>query len=86
MPFQSAAGVNVTFVPSVVTAVACFASSPDDYLTAVGRAILLGGDTDTIAAMTGALSGALLGAGAIPDELLSRLEDKLDFFLALRMS
>jgi poly(ADP-ribose) glycohydrolase ARH3 len=70
-----ALGNGIQAQESVVTAVACFASSPDDYLTAIGRAILLGGDTDTIAAMTGALSGALLGAGAIPDELLARLED-----------
>ena len=39
------------------------------------RAILLGGDTDTIAAMAGALSGAYLGVDAIPAELLRRLED-----------
>lgn len=70
-----ALGNGIQAQESAVTAIACFASSPDDYLTAIGRAILLGGDTDTIAAMTGALSGALLGAHAIPKELLARLED-----------
>src|SRR5262249_17694526 len=70
-----ALGNGIQAQESVVTAIACFASSPNDYMTAIGRAILLGGDTDTIAAMTGALSGALLGANAIPKELLARLED-----------
>ena len=41
---------------------------------AVHYAIGLGGDTDTIAAMAGALSGALLGYDAIPGEWLERLE------------
>jgi len=38
--------------------------------------VLLGGDTDTIAAMTGALAGAYLGAAAIPAGWLGRLEDE----------
>jgi poly(ADP-ribose) glycohydrolase ARH3 len=70
-----ALGNGIQAQESIVTALACFASSPDDYLTAIGRAILLGGDTDTIAAMTGAVSGAYLGVGAISQELLTRLED-----------
>ena len=60
---------------SVVTAVATFASSPRSYSFAVGRAIGLGNDTDTLAAMTGALSGAHLGVRAIPAHLIERLED-----------
>lgn len=55
--------------------IACFACHPDSYVTAVGRAIGLGGDVDTLAAMTGALSGAYLGQGAIPSHLLALLED-----------
>jgi len=70
-----ALGNGIQAQESVVTAIACFASSPDDYLTAVGRAILLGGDTDTIAAMTGAIAGAYLGESAVPQEWLARLED-----------
>ena len=68
-------GNGIQAQESVVTAIACFASTPEDYTTAVGRAILLGGDTDTIAAMTGALAGAFLGTAGIPASLLSRLED-----------
>ncbi|MGW1378673.1 ADP-ribosylglycohydrolase family protein [Streptomyces sp. NPDC002446] len=37
------------------------------YAAAVGAAIDLGGDTDTVAAVTGALAGAVHGAAAIPD-------------------
>jgi poly(ADP-ribose) glycohydrolase ARH3 len=68
-------GNGIQALESVPTALACFAFAPDDYGTAIGRAILLGGDTDTIAAMTGALSGAFLGSKAIPTPLLARLED-----------
>lgn len=68
-------GNGIQALESVPTALACFALSPQDYSTAIGRAILLGGDTDTIAAMTGALSGAFLGEQAIPSGLLARLED-----------
>ncbi len=60
---------------SVVTSIACFALSPRSYKEAVGRAICLGGDTDTLGAMTGALSGTHLGINGVPRELLSRLED-----------
>src|SRR5262249_22828296 len=67
-------GKGIGALESVPTALACFASAPEDYTTAIGRAVLLGGDTDTIAAMTGALSGAYLGLSAIPAGLLERLE------------
>jgi poly(ADP-ribose) glycohydrolase ARH3 len=60
---------------SVVTAIACFASSPKSYKDAVARAIGLGDDTDTLAAMTGALSGAYLGLAGVPASLLDKLED-----------
>jgi len=60
---------------SVVTAIACFTCSPSSYEGAVARAIGLGDDTDTLAAMSGALVGAHLGVAAIPPRLLDRLED-----------
>jgi poly(ADP-ribose) glycohydrolase ARH3 len=71
----SALGNGIQALESVPTALACFAFAPEDYGTAIGRAILLGGDTDTIAAMTGALSGTFLGVQALPSRLLARLED-----------
>jgi len=60
---------------SVVTAIACFANSPDSYVETIARAIGLGGDTDTLAAMAGAISGARLGIQAIPKHLLAMLEN-----------
>jgi poly(ADP-ribose) glycohydrolase ARH3 len=59
----------------VVTAIDCFSCAPDSYTETVRRAIAQGGDTDTLAAMAGAISGAHLGAGAVPDHLIAALED-----------
>ncbi len=59
---------------SVVTAIACFTTSADMFEGAVARAIALGDDTDTLAAMAGALSGAHLGFAAIPQRWVDRLE------------
>ncbi len=60
---------------SVVTALACFAGDPDSYPDVIARAIRVGGDTDTIAAMAGAISGARLGIQAVPPRLLEKLEN-----------
>ena len=60
---------------SVMTSILCFAGSPDDFGSAVSRAIGQGDDVDTLAAMTGALVGARLGIDAIPNHLLDALED-----------
>jgi poly(ADP-ribose) glycohydrolase ARH3 len=70
-----ALGNTIRAQESVPTALACFASDPDHFVAAVGGAILLGGDTDTIAAMTGAMAGARLGEAAIPSVWLDALED-----------
>ncbi|MFO0852735.1 MAG: ADP-ribosylglycohydrolase family protein [Gemmataceae bacterium] len=67
-------GNGVAAHQSVVTAIACFLATPPAFDLAVGRAIGLGGDTDTLAAMTGALCGAFGGTGVIPAKLLDRLE------------
>lgn len=40
----------------------------DDYAMAVDRAIACGGDTDTVAAITGALVGARVGVAGMPDD------------------
>lgn len=59
---------------SVVTAIAAFARFPNDFVAAVGTAIALGDDTDTLAAMTGALCGAFGGTAAVPAALVEKLE------------
>lgn len=68
-------GNGIEATASVVTAIAAFLLTPDSYHLTIGNVIRLGGDTDTIAAMAGAISGAHLGRSAIPQHLLDRLED-----------
>ena len=68
-------GNGIAAADSVVTAIAAFALTPNDYGATIANSILLGGDTDTIAAMAGAISGAHLGKAAIPTHLLAALED-----------
>jgi poly(ADP-ribose) glycohydrolase ARH3 len=60
---------------SVPTAIYCFLRQPQSYKDTVVYAISLGGDTDTIAAMAGAISGAYLGIEAIPSEWRAKLEN-----------
>jgi ADP-ribosylglycohydrolase len=45
-------------------------------MTAVCTAIQVGGDTDTMAAIAGALAGARLGMDALPKPVLERLTDR----------
>jgi len=61
---------------SVPTAIYCFLRQPQSYRDTVIYAISLGGDTDTIAAMAGAISGAYLGIEAIPSEWRAKLENR----------
>jgi poly(ADP-ribose) glycohydrolase ARH3 len=74
---DSVAGLGSTLHAhrSVVTAIACFAKTPGDFESAISLAISLGDDTDTVAAMTGALVGAFDGRSAVPDQLVDQLED-----------
>ncbi|MBB6429312.1 ADP-ribosylglycohydrolase family protein [Algisphaera agarilytica] len=59
---------------SVTTALMCFAMNPESYPDTIATAIGRGGDTDTIAAMAGGISGAYLGLDAVPQELRHRFE------------
>jgi poly(ADP-ribose) glycohydrolase ARH3 len=68
-------GNGIQALESVVTALTSFALAPDDYGEAIGQVILLGGDTDTLAAMAGALSGARVGLSGLPRRLLDLLEE-----------
>ncbi len=68
-------GNSVRAIDSAVTAIACFAMFPDDCVEAIATAILLGGDTDTIAAMAGAIAGARCGLQSIPPHFLNQMED-----------
>ncbi len=68
-------GNGIEAIESVPTAIACFTLTPNSYVETITNAIFLGGDTDTIAAMAGAISGAYLGVDAIPASLVAKLED-----------
>jgi ADP-ribosylglycohydrolase len=68
-------GISPFVIPSVLWSLYAFLHSPDDYWRAVTIAIEVGGDVDTTAAMTGALSGARLGRSAIPGWLARRVND-----------
>jgi poly(ADP-ribose) glycohydrolase ARH3 len=68
-------GTSVAARESVPASIAiALGQGGDGFLATIRAAIGLGGDTDTIAAMAGAIVGAHLGAAAIPEHLLARLE------------
>jgi poly(ADP-ribose) glycohydrolase ARH3 len=67
-------GNGIEALESVPTAIAGFALTPDSFEATVSQVIFLGGDTDTLAAMSGALSGAYLGIHRLPQRLVGLLE------------
>lgn len=58
---------------TAASAIYCFASTPGDPVSAILSSILAGGDTDTTAAVVGAISGARNGAEQIPQAWLNTL-------------
>ncbi|MFD5329391.1 ADP-ribosylglycohydrolase family protein [Streptomyces sp. NPDC127092] len=70
---------------ALATALLCFLLFPDEPLTALRRAACTRGDSDSIAALTGAFAGAHLGADAWPADWVERIEhrDELLAFGAL---
>lgn len=69
-----AVGNGIEAVEAVPAAIASVALRPGSFADALTFAFSLGGDTDTIGAMTGAIAGALHGEEAIPVEWWSRTE------------
>ena len=67
-------GHSIAAHESVPTAIYTFLRNASSFTEAVTYAIELGGDTDTIASMAGALSGAHLGLEAIPEGWRNRVE------------
>jgi poly(ADP-ribose) glycohydrolase ARH3 len=59
----------------VPTAIASFALTPESFEMTISNVIFMGGDTDTLAAMAGALSGAYVGYNRLPVRLVSLLEN-----------
>lgn len=70
-------GNRIEALHSVPTAIASFALSPESFEQTISNVIFLGGDTDTLAAMAGALSGAYLGVERLPTRLVGLLESSL---------
>lgn len=66
-------GVSGYVNETVPAALYCWAATPQDFRRCVTRAVLLGGDTDSVAAITGAIAGANLGDASIPSEWISQL-------------
>ncbi len=67
-------GNGIEAFRSVPTALYAFLRHPTAFEDAIEYAVALGGDTDTIAAMTGALAGARLGEDAIPAQWRAHVE------------
>jgi poly(ADP-ribose) glycohydrolase ARH3 len=79
-------GNGIEALESVPTALASFALTPESYADTIANVIFLGGDTDTMAAMAGAVSGAYLGVDGLPDRLVRLLERSpkgRDYIMAL---
>ncbi len=68
-------GISSFVTSSVCWSLYAFLQSPDDYAEAVCIAIGVGGDTDTMAAMTGSIVGGRLGRAALPEPWCARLTD-----------
>lgn len=68
-------GVSGFVNHTVPAAIFCWLRYSADLRSAVEAAVLLGGDADTVGAITGALAGATLGPAAIPESWISGLLD-----------
>lgn len=68
-------GVSGYVNQTVPAALYCWAYSPNNFRKCVEDAVLLGGDTDSVAAIAGAICGANLGSDRIPNEWLDSLSE-----------
>lgn len=68
-------GTSGYVLHSVPLALWCFLVHGGDPLQTIRAAIACGGDTDSNAAIAGALAGALCGAQGLPSNLISRIHD-----------
>ena len=75
-------GVNVTAPDSVPITIYNFLSNSSNFYEVLFSSISCGGDTDTIACMSGAIAGAFLGLRVIPRNWIDIVED-VDIFQTL---
>lgn len=71
---QRAIGTHFHATEALAAAVGIFAAAKGDPKTAIIAAASTGGDTDTIASITGALAGAFKGIDAVPAEWVEQVE------------
>jgi ADP-ribosyl-[dinitrogen reductase] hydrolase len=70
-------GASESVYETVPMALSCFIHSPEEFqTTVVNAANMVPGDTDSIACIAGALSGAYNGVNGIPSGYRSKLEDR----------
>lgn len=74
-PAKRGFGISAFVVPTVLVSLYAFLRSSKDYVATVERAIQAGGDVDTTAAISGAISGAHNGIDAIPGRLSQGVRD-----------
>lgn len=70
--------ITLFVIPTVLCALYCFLKTPESFLNSVVGSIRAGGDTDTVAAITGAISGAFNGISSIPSVLVEAVKDSKD--------
>lgn len=70
-------GTSGYVVETVASALYCFLNTPADFMTTVSAAVMGGGDTDTVAAIAGAISGAYNGVSDMPEHLVGKVEDSV---------
>lgn len=68
-------GISPFVVPSVLWSLYCFLRTPDNVFESLWHSLACGGDVDSTAAMTGAISGAYVGVEELPEHLVSQLHD-----------
>lgn len=76
--WQPGFGVPARVEPTVLASFYAFLKSPGDYVATLERALRVGGDVDTMAAIAGAISGAYNGLGAIPASLVAGVRDSTE--------
>jgi len=69
-------GISPFVVPTVLVCLYAFLRTPADYRETVRFVIAQGGDVDTTAAITGAISGAFNSIEAIPESLIRTVTDR----------
>jgi len=74
-------GADMRCENSIPTAIALFHSAQGEPMKAILSAVNMGGDTDTIASMAGAIAGAYRGIEALPEEAVRLVEEVNDIRL-----